>query len=768
MKKYFLKKPLSAAVTKQLTGVLLTALCAQNAVANDAEQQSKEDDAKEPIQEVIVVTAQYRKESILEVPIAISAFGQDFIEDNRLKDIKDVLDFTPGFAGKSKDSFIDTVSIRGISSNDFGVGGDPSVGIFKDGVYQGRNGSAVTSFFDTERVEALRGPQGFLYGRNAISGTISLTTNKPHSDYMEGLVSVDFGQRGMSQQQLMLNLPLNDEWSIRFAGYNGKEDGYVKNHFAEDLDDLISYDNTAFRVSLGYTGDDFDAVLRVESEKRDQSGSVYIANDTQNILSSQGISLRGGEFDLDSDLAGGDKDDGTVSGVSLTMNWDLDWAILTSISAYREHEYEYAEDYDGSPALVGHWEQEQDGDYLSQEVRLVSSSDGPLNWIVGASAYRENIKAHFANVTGEEVVCQAFFEVDCSVVAVDIYGLDSYIPSPNDLYEDNFVDGTFTGYGVYANVVYAFTDKLKGDFGLRYSYDNKEFAMQIPEVQSFLGPFMMFGYTSDWVNDEKDWGALTPRATLTYKVNKDWSVWGSVTEGYKSGGFGSSTLENPFSNPAPLAFEPEVVWSYETGVKASLLDNKLLLDTNAFYYEYTDLQLRYWDSDLFNVVVDNVGKVVGQGIEGSIKFVPNEYFDIYLGASYMDTEINEVPDEICTSCDGNRLRQQPKVVFSSVANFTYPMGNGYFFVRGSVYHQSEFFGEIGNSPLSVVDGYTDVALAMGYDSEAGWSVTGYVDNVFDERYWDGASSGGFPYPAQKFGPSRPRTFGVNFSYYFSE
>lgn len=766
MKKHFLKTPLSAAITKQLTGAILTAFCVQSAVANEVEQQPQD---KESATEVILVTAQYRKESIQEVPIAISAFNEDFIKENRLKDVKDVLDFTPGFAGKSKDSFIDTVSIRGISSNDFGVGGDPSVGIFKDGVYQGRNGSAVTSFFDMERVEALRGPQGFLYGRNAISGTISMVTNKPHSDYIEGLVSVDLGERGMSQQELMLNLPINDEWAVRFAGYRGKEDGYVKNHFADDLDDLISYDNKAFRVSLGYTGESFDAVLRVESEKRDQSGSVYIANNTQNILSDQGITLRGGEFELDSDLAGGDRDDSTVSGASLTMNWDLDWATLTSISAYREHEYEYAEDYDGSPEMVGHWEQEQDGDYLSQELRLVSNSDGKLNWIVGVSGYRENIEAHFANITGEEVVCQAFFEADCSIVAVDIYGLESYTPSPNHLFEDNFVDGTFTGYGAYANVVYAFTDKLKGDFGLRYSYDNKEFAMQIPEVQSFLGPFMMFGYTSDWVNDEKDWSGLTPRATLTYKLNDDWSVWGSATKGYKSGGFGSTTLENPFSdNTKPLAFEPEVVWSYEAGAKASLLDNKIFLDTNAFYYEYTDLQLRYWDSDLFNVVVDNVGKVVGQGVEGSIKWVANDYFDIYVGASYMDTEINEVPDEICTDCEGNRLRQQPKVVLSSVANFRYPVESGYFFVRGAVYHQSKFFGEIGNSPLSEIDGYTDVALAMGYEAESGWSVTGYVDNVFDERYWDGGSSGGFPYPAQKFGPSRPRTFGVNFSYYFDK
>lgn len=762
MSKFFKKKPLSAMIAKQLTGAILTVLCVQNAMA---EEQAPEADKKI---ETIVVTAQYRSESIQEVPIAISAFGQDFIEDNRMNDVKDVLDFTPGFAGKSKDSFIDTVSIRGISSNDFGVGGDPSVGIFKDGVYQGRNGSAVTSFFDMERVEALRGPQGFLYGRNAISGTIAMTTNKPHADYLEGLISIDLGQRGLAQQRAMLNLPIDDNWSVRFAAYNGKEDGYVKNYYAEGLDDLISYDNRAFRVSLGYDSDNFDAILRVESETRDQSGSVYIANNAQGNFAWHGIDqVRGGEFELDSDLAGNDKDDGKVSGVSLSMNWNLDWATLTSITGYREHVYEYAEDYDGTPKMIGHWAQEQDGDYASQELRLVSNSDGPLTWIVGVSAYRENILAQFDNLTSEEVICNYWGGTTCE----NYYWGAEWTPSSNGaVVESSIVDGTNTGYGAYANVVYAFTDKLKGDFGLRYSYDNKDFAIRMPVVESLLGPWMMAGYNHpEWSQTEKDWGALTPRGTITYSVNDDWNVWASATKGYKSGGFGSSAILDPYSDDStPQRFEPELVWSYEAGIKGGMLDNRILLDTNVFYYEYTDLQLRYWDSDITNLVVDNVGKVVGQGIEGSIKYVPTDNFDIYVGASYMDTEISNVDDEICVNCDGNRLRQQPKVVLSAVANYTYPLGNGYFFVRGSVYHQSEFFGAIGNGENSIVDGYTDVALATGYDSESGWSVTAYVDNVFDERYWDGASQGDAIYPAMKFGPSRPRTLGVNFSYYFDE
>jgi len=127
----------------------------------------------------IIVTAERRSEGITRTPIAISAFSGDFIAQHKLDSVKDLVIYTPGFSGNSDGSWIDSLAIRGITSNDYGIGGDPSISIFRDGVWQGRTGSAVTSLFDIERAEALRGPQGFLFGRNAISGAISIVTNKP-------------------------------------------------------------------------------------------------------------------------------------------------------------------------------------------------------------------------------------------------------------------------------------------------------------------------------------------------------------------------------------------------------------------------------------------------------------------------------------------------------------------------------------------------------------------------------------------------------------
>ncbi|RMF12382.1 MAG: TonB-dependent receptor, partial [Alphaproteobacteria bacterium] len=247
---------------------------AAGALAAQPEEAAQPDEIEE-----IVVTAQYRSESIREVPLAISAYGEDFIRITKIDDVKDLIDFTPGFAGKSKDSFVDTISVRGIVTNDFGVGGDPSIGIFKDGVYQGRTGAAVTSFYDIERAEALRGPQGFLFGRNAISGAISVIVNKPDPDAFDAAFQAGFGERAHAETRAMVNIPLDDGWAIRVAGYFFNEDGYVDN-FADpapqDLaavpklhrlaakgrrPDLIKSRKEAGRLSVGYQGERFTLTL---------------------------------------------------------------------------------------------------------------------------------------------------------------------------------------------------------------------------------------------------------------------------------------------------------------------------------------------------------------------------------------------------------------------------------------------------------------------------------------------------------------------------
>ena len=286
----------------------------------------------------IVVTATKRAESIQDVPLAITAYDAKFVREVNLEDVKDLVTFTPGVTGNTLDSFSDFINVRGISTNDFGVGGDPSVGFFKNGLYQGRNGAVVTTLYDVDRAEVLRGPQGFLFGRNAIGGAISVHTARPKLGVVEGYAEIDVAERGRVVGEAALNLPLSDKFAVRLAGYGGKENGYVDNLFDPSADPLIAFRKGAGRFSALYEDGGFNGLLTLEYEKRDQSGSVYRATELGDaydaLVSIFGLSLAGDGRDIDSDLGFGEADDATIFSAGLELNLDLDGATITSLPGF--------------------------------------------------------------------------------------------------------------------------------------------------------------------------------------------------------------------------------------------------------------------------------------------------------------------------------------------------------------------------------------------------------------------------------------------------
>ena len=176
--------------------------------------------------EEVLVTAQKREQSVQDIPITVSAFTGSFIDSAQITDAKELALLTPGVAGNSDDSFLDTINIRGISTNDFGVGAEPSVGVYQNGIYLGRTGGALSSFFDIERVEVVKGPQGTLFGRNASAGAITIHTNRPSAE-QGGSMDVGIGQDGYVDATVVLNVPISDEWSSRLALHRENKDGSV-------------------------------------------------------------------------------------------------------------------------------------------------------------------------------------------------------------------------------------------------------------------------------------------------------------------------------------------------------------------------------------------------------------------------------------------------------------------------------------------------------------------------------------------------------------
>ncbi|MEG3088319.1 TonB-dependent receptor [Sphingomonas sp. PB4P5] len=733
--------------------------------------------------EEITVTAQSRAQSIVETPLAITAISQSAIVHRKLDDIKDLITYTPGFSGNSDDSFIDQLAVRGIVSNDYGIGGDPSVGVFKDGVYQGRTGSVVTSLYDVERAEALRGPQGFLFGRNAISGAISVVTNKPKLGAFGGHVYLGYGQSDRKEAEIAVNLPLGEHWALRVAGYHTDSDGWVDNAFTQETNDRLMAENKwAGRGSLLYDNGPLRIVVTGEYERRRQDGTPYRAsNDDREVLDTleqaldTEIVVRGGPDDVDTDLVN-PRDDGSILSVNMQADLDLGFATVTSISAHRSHKFFYSEDYDGTSLLLGNYTQNQNGSYASQELRLVSPGGRPLTWSFGLSGYREKVRAQFTNEASESAVCLAGYGyAGCEELTQDLYGI-AYLTAPGGILVDiNHARTVNTGLSAYADANYRPLPKLQLGVGLRYTWDRKKFALNVLPSDSTLGNIWTFTYyTNGFVERARSWQGLTPRFFVRYEPRPDLSIYASVTRGYKAGGFGSFTVNAPSpvedygqvpAGTQPDAFEPETVWSKEVGIKGAVLDRMLQFDVTGFHYVYSDLQTVFFDTASRTQRVINVGRVHGYGVEAQATLRPSRYFDVNGNIAY--TRTVKRGDRDCTLRDCGGL-PNPTWASSGTATFRYPVGEDEAYLSGEWSYQGKARQAYDWRGITRRQGSTTANVRFGYRSMGGWEANLYVENVFDSLYYRGAENNGDLTPANVWGVAQPRNAGLNIRWIFGQ
>jgi iron complex outermembrane receptor protein len=772
--------------------------------------------------EEVVVTATKRSESVLDVPIAMTAMSGNEIRQVNLNDIKDLISFTPGISGNTKDSFLDFVSVRGIRTIDFGNGGDPSIALYKNGLYQGRNGSAVSSLYDVERSEVLRGPQGFLFARNAVSGAINVITAKASTEATEGYVEADVGERGVLVLEGAVNVPVSDSFAIRIAGFHTEEDGYVSNLAGGP--DLITHDNDSLRLSARWETDKLTADLILEYDDRNQSGTVYRATGEGDAFLINQTRINGGEIiPLPSDgrAVSNDnsllpRDDSEIFSVSLLIDYDLGWATLSSITGYKDHEYAYVEDYDGLPTFTFNYGQEQEGEYFEQELRLTSNSDGPLDWYAGASLYREDIDTTFLGQQEEDAYCLGYFFNTCSDL-FDYYNyLDSYYgtdyysglldyyfgstewtPSPTGAINDrNRIVGKYQGYSAYLDIGYAINEQFDVNVGIRYSYDEKEFSQEVLADPSLLRYKAQTGFSTPdgALRDKRDWSETTYRLIANWRPTDDALLFGSITTGYKPGGFGSFNIEGPGADGCPFGlcvglpgrdrpgdFGPETVTSYEIGYKGTLMDGRTQVSLTGFYYQYEDLQAIFSEGP--RQVVDNVGKIDGWGTEAEIYTALTDNVTLRVGGSWFDSEANgvqafcgagEVLDAVrgVDACEGNSIPWAPEFTAFAVLNASFPLDNGAeVFGLLAWSWEDDYRGDWPDESLifQEIQALDQTDIQVGYRTD-NWSILGYVENVFDNIWYDGAYADDPTesniYPQHTFGPSRPRTAGIRASYSF--
>lgn len=495
---------------------------------------AQQDEEQKVAIETIEVTAQKRVENIQEVPIAISAFSSESLRKIGANDIDDLGNITPGLETNNVQQTQPKYDIRGIRTNDFGIGTDPAVGVYVDDVYVGRSGSALLAFNDVERVEILKGPQGTLFGRNTAAGAIRIISNKPVDDY-EGNYRITLGNYDKKKFEGLYNFPISDNLFFRGSVVLNDRDGYidarrytdpqtgvVDNNF-ENVK-LGSENGQALRGSILWQASDRTEVLfRAEYDEIDQdSRPNYSLNPQFYRQGNVTLDPFNGIYETDVEAMEGRH----LFGTSMQVTHDLGWAELTSITAFRRFETSNQTEDDGGAnrrgffASINREKQEQ----FSQEFRLTGVTDGGIKWTGGLTYGNEDIE--------QETIAQFMMEsldtfaINQTLAANGIpptgnpaLGIPGIADTPLGLglqgFLLNFIDptqlaqfvaltgysqerlaqvvvnnnlgkawnettknfGDYTSYAAFADVTYPVTDKLDITVGARYTRDEKDFGI---------------------------------------------------------------------------------------------------------------------------------------------------------------------------------------------------------------------------------------------------------------------------------------------------
>jgi iron complex outermembrane receptor protein len=707
--------------------------------------------------EKIEVVAQKRTTNLQETPMAITALSEGELESSGISDLTGIETRVPGLSMGTFNLGQPQLYIRGIGSNADGAGADNSVVVFLDEVYVGRSAGAALDLYDIERVEVLRGPQGTLYGKNVVGGAISVYSAKPDADfYTKGLVTV--GNFGALTVKGAVSGELADNLYGKLAFSSKQRDGTVTSiHpdvYGEKMNDINSQ---SIRYQMRYEpSSDLEINFAVDYSQDDVAG-VGRTHTPGTVMYAVGTMI---EPRLADDIhlsyandIGFQKREG--AGVTLRADYEWDDITVTSITAARETSFEMFDDFlNADLSFIGVDSNilvDETAAQFSQELRFTSNYDSSLQWIGGLYYLREK--------TDRIESSEALYAVD----PLTFTPIDSILEI-NDVSEQY---NTTNSYAVFGEVSYEINDSTGIAVGGRYTTENKSID-QIRSPGSIITPVYD-------VDGDADFSAFTPRVVLNHQLEDDMFVYGSISRGFKSGGFAGFASS---AEAAETPFEKETATNYELGFKSQLFDDTLRFNIAAFFTDYENLQvLQVVNINEFRSILltTNAATAISQGVEVEYTYLPSFIDDFRISGSYayLDASYDEyAPDP---TANGNTLRNAPKHSYNIIFNYDTFLDNGGV-ITTNVEHRykGQTFQEPHNLELSSIPSYSLSNARVTYTPASGsWWISAWTDNIFDEDYLvhnspvslsrnNGVESG-LAAPAM---PGTPRTFGITVGWDF--
>ncbi len=738
--------------------------------------------------EEIVVTATKRSESVQDVGFSVQAFDDALLQQGGITDVSRLELMVSGvnyaFAGNDA-----KFNVRGANStNTFGDAAS-IVGTFVDGVYKPRASQQTRAFFDVERVEFLKGPQGTLYGRNTFAGALNLHTRAPSlDDGVSGYFNLGLESYDAVKVEGAINLPVSDTFALRVAGSSNKSDGYITNLAGPDIG---QQDEQSIRVSARFEpSDTMDWTLRYQRSEEDGReaglfGYTFICrNETANGLTdpfgsvqncdnpvrgSAGLPSVLGPYTISQDYA--PEIDLAEDSFTLEGNIDFGDLSLKTITNYTDFQNLIGFDFDFSPTPNSIGGYDETIESYSQEFNFSSNFDGPVNFTSGLYFSSDE---HFASFT----IYQASPRDD-SVRGTAVAPDGSVLPilSGTPLVSRDISLGGFFGdsfwvesdtLGAYGEVEWSISDSMRLALGLRYSEEDKALdgggsnftgdtngdgtvdrVVNIhPDFPAGSSPVALpesrdtFTYNrgaSDAIVQGEKYDNTTYRIGLEYDISEDGLVYGTVSTGFLSGAVTSDGG----------ATDEQESTVYEIGYKGYFLDNTLKFNIAGHFTEYDNL-LTQIQIPVGGIVVTesrNGGEIEAKGIEIESVYVPNDNLTIGFNFSYLDSEYGTFGagnpyqlwnGEIRSFIDlrGETTPWSPETNLSLFGSYRIDLGgNGSLTPYIQVYASDEYNTSnlVGTDPNQKQDSFTKTDIRLTWrDAQERYSIEAFVENLEDE------------------------------------
>jgi iron complex outermembrane receptor protein len=709
--------------------------------------QSKQLSAQEAgdVLENVIVTARRREEELQQAPVSVVSLSAADLEARSITNLQGLQYSVPNLTFAPSQNVGDAagnIFIRGIGQEDFVAGTEGGVGLYLDGVYIARSMGSLMNLLDIRRIEVLRGPQGTLYGKNAIGGAINIQSVAPDAE-QRAYADLIAGETGRLDLRAVLNVPLTNSLFVRVAGGRFSRDGYLQRlrapftptDFTETNGDNEGRDDSAagrlqvrWLVSPSMT---IDLAADASRRRGSQAATHVDAFDPRSgILPDVNALVRNGKLpgpeisnalvsdDLfDSHAGGNNSIDQDLAGVAATLTEQLGFHTLKLVTAYRGLRSHVMADLDGTWYAILQSDFREHHHQFSAELQA-SGTAGRLTYSAGLFALWEGM-----STTSGKGISRADVRYLCDCF---------YNPSNRPVLTFTRRDQTGNSYATYGQVDVRWGHHLTTTIGARFSNEAKSTDVELVKLDpdTFEDTGHVFGSGS---NDAR-WNAFTWRAGVAYQARPDFMLYASVAKGYKSGGFNTRPVSNR-PNLGINEFAPERALAYEAGIRSEWFGRRLRVNATIFQTGYRDMQLRQQTviNNVVTTLIDNAARARIRGIEVEAATKLGDRLVASLAYGHLDPRYLDV-ERVPNVTVHTELQRTPHNSFTASLDYAVPLHSTRLALHADYgFRSREQFQFLASAYDQPAYGLFSARVTLRDESDR-WSLAMFGSNLTDERY----------------------------------